>query len=296
MAEEITHNSSSSLAANRAVAANLNEMADLLEQQGADGFRVSAYRHASDTVSGLDQSLESIFARTGVKGLVALPAIGRSIAAAITEMIHTGRWAQLERLRGTTSPEKLFRTVPGIGPQLAARLHDQLHIDTLEALELAACDGRLKQVAGFGERRINMIKAILKERLDRRRLRNPQTGTLPSVEHILSVDQEYRQRAASGQLRKIAPRRFNPDSRAWLPVLHTRRENWIFTAMFSNTRRAHQLQKTNDWVIVFYHSDETAENQSTVVTETIGPWAGYRVVRGREKECADYYYRRNAAA
>ncbi len=283
-----------SLMANRVIATNLREMADLLEQQDADGFRVMAYRHAADTISKLERPLNSILAQSGIKGLIALPTIGQSIASAIAEMIHTGHWAQLNRLRGTTAPEKLFCTVPGIGPHLAARIHDQLHLDNMEALELAAYDGRLREVPGFGDRRIAIIQATLKERLGGRRIETSPIINAPSVEQILDVDREYRERTALGQLRKIAPKRFNPQGRAWLSVLHTRREDWLFTAMFSNTYRAHELKKTQDWVIIYYHTYKTGEHQSTVVTETVGPWSGYRVVRGREAECAEHYRTRAA--
>jgi putative hydrolase len=143
--------------ANEAIAAKLNEMADLLEQQQADGYRVTAYRHAARTVATLERSIEAIVREGGVAGLVKLPGIGRGIGAAIVEMMTTGRWAQLDRLAGLLEPEQLFRTIPGIGPELAERIHDELHIDTLEGLELAAHDGRLEQVPGIGPRRAAAI-------------------------------------------------------------------------------------------------------------------------------------------
>jgi hypothetical protein len=102
------------------------------------------------------------------------------------------------------------------------------------------------------------------------------------------VDAEYRRRAAAGELRHIAPRRFNPERRAWLPVLHTERGEHAFTALFSNTARAHQLGTTRDWVILYFERDGD-EDQCTVVSERAGPLAGRRVVRGREAECAAWY-------
>ena len=72
------------------------------------------------------------------------------LAQAIPQMVRTGRWAQLERLRGAVAPEQLFQSIPGLGPKLARRIHEHLDVDTLEALELAAHDGRLEQVPGFG--------------------------------------------------------------------------------------------------------------------------------------------------
>ena len=135
---------------NSAIADKLREMADVLEQQQADGFRITAYRRAADTLESLEQSVEEIVRIDGLPGLVELPGIGRGIGSAIMEMVTTGRWSQLERLQGALQPEQLFQTLPGIGPELAARIHDALHVDTLEALELAAHDGRLAN--GLGHR------------------------------------------------------------------------------------------------------------------------------------------------
>jgi hypothetical protein len=71
-------------------------------------------------------------------------------------------------------------------------------------------------------------------------------------------------------------------------VLHAERDGWSFTALFSNTARAHELGKTQDWVVIFYSRDGD-EGQCTVVTESRGPLAGRRVVRGRETECRAHY-------
>jgi putative hydrolase len=105
----------------------------------------------------------------------------------------------------------------------------------------------------------------------------------------LSVDREYREKAEAGKLRRIAPRRFNPDNIEWLPIFHTERGEWQFTALYSNTALAHELGRTQDWVVLYFHADSHVEDQRTVVTETQGPLKGRRVVRGRERECEDYY-------
>jgi hypothetical protein len=109
----------------------------------------------------------------------------------------------------------------------------------------------------------------------------------PSVETLLDVDREYRTQAALGQLPTIAPRRFNPEGKAWLPVLHTERGDWHFTALFSNTARAHKLGRTRNWVVIYYYDHSHREDQCTVVTETRGALRGERVVRGREEECRE---------
>jgi putative hydrolase len=274
---------------NREIVARLREAADLLEQQGANPFRVNAYRIAARTVAGLPEEAAVLFARKGLAGLIALPGIGRSLAAAIVEMVRTGSWVQLQRLRGAVEPRRLFRVVPGVGPELARRIHDRLGVDTLEALELAAHDGRLEKVDGIGPRRRAMISAALANMLRRGRPRQREEMAAPPVDMLLDVDREYREKASAGSLEKIAPRRFNPKAEAWLPIMHTQRGGWHFTVLFSNTARAHELGRVFDWVVMYFHADDEPEGQCTVVTETRGELTDRRVVRGREAECRMFY-------
>jgi hypothetical protein len=278
---------------NARCADRLREAADLLHAQGANPFRVSAYRKAADTIVGLPEELTAIIERQGVPGLEALPNVGRGIASALLEMTRTGRWTQLERLRGSADPVQLLTSVPGLGHRLAERIHEELHVDTLEGLELAAHDGRLESVPGVGPRRAAAIRASLQSMLSRSRPRRPAASggaaDEPPVPMLLDVDREYRERSAAGTLPTIAPRRFNPAGEAWLPVLHTVREGWHFTVLYSNTAQAHQLGRTRDWVVVYFYDDQHTEGQHTVVSETHGPLAGRRVVRGREAECRSFY-------
>ncbi len=279
---------------NEQVAAWLRQAAELLHAQGANPFRVGAYRKAAANVAAHAGSLRELFVARGLAGLDALPGVGPGIAAAIAEMLQTGRWVQLERLRGSLDPTVLFRTVPGVGPELARRIHDALGADTLEALEVAAHDGRLEAVPGVGARRTATIRAALAEILDRSRLRRPAPADVtgePPVAMLLDVDREYTEAAGAGALPTIAPKRFNPEGRAWLPVLHTVRGTWHFTALYSNTAKAHELDRTHDWVVLYFHDDHRAEAQRTVVTEQHGSLVGRRVVRGREDECRDHYDR-----
>src|SRR5690349_1685064 len=112
------------------IAGRLLQMADLLEHQGEQGFRAKAYRRAAAVVESLGRPLNEILTDEGREGLIALPAVGESIAAAIAEMVTTGRWSGLDRLTGELDPEALFMTVEGIGAKTAARAHRDLNIDT----------------------------------------------------------------------------------------------------------------------------------------------------------------------
>ena len=280
------------------IADRLREAAHLLHAQGASPYRVTAYRSAGDAVATQRRSVREIFEAEGVRGLDAIPHVGLGIAGAIAEMLMTQRWALLERLRGTTEPAALFRTVPGMGPALAARIHDWLHIDSLEGLEAAAHDGRLRTVPGIGERRLAAWRAALDAMLGRSRggqcFPGGDTTSEPGVDVLLDVDREHRDKAQAGKLRTIAPRRFNPDNSAWLPLLHTERAPWHFTALYSNTALAHKLDRVRDWVVIYFYDGDHVEHQRTVVTEIRGPLAGSRVVRGREEECRAWYTRTQA--
>lgn len=285
---------------NQAIASKLREMAEALDLQEADGFRVRAYVRAADTIDQLAKPIEEIFADGGIEALDALPGIGRGIASAIKEMLVTGRWSQLERLKGELEPELVFQTLPGVGPELAAKIHDILDVETLEALEVAAHDGRLETVPGVGPRRATAIRMALNERLGRRRVRpaaiEPHHHHAAPIAMLLDVDREYRAKSAAGTLRKIAPKRFNQTAEPWLPILHTRRGDWDFTALFSNTKTAHDLDKTSDWVVLYHHRRGEPEQQCTIVTEGSGPCSGQRVIRGRELECALHYGQLNSAS
>jgi hypothetical protein len=207
----------------------------------------------------------------------------------------------LERLQSDVAPERIFEQVPGIGEELSERIVRHLDVSTLEELEQAAHDGRLSDVPGFGEERVRSVRVSLAGLLShaaQRHARQVETdqdevAERPRVGLLLEIDRIYRERAEAGELRKIAPKRFNPDDEAWLPIMEEDRGDWHFTALYSNTAQAHRLNKTHDWVVIYYKRDGK-EGQATVVTESQGPLEGKRVIRGREAECLDYYKSKSA--
>lgn len=277
-------------AENGRIAADLRAFADLLAAQGEDGFRIRAYQTAADRIDALDRPLRRIYESEGIAGLIALPAIGDGIASAIVQMLTAGHWYQLDRLKGESVPELLFRTLPGVGPVLADRFSMQLDAQTLEDLE-TALRNPAATVPRLGRRRRQAILAAVAQRLaPLRRGRSPtHPAPPPPVSLLLEADTLYRRKAQAGELRKIAPRRFNPEGAAWLPVLHLRRGDWHLTLLYSNSARAHDLGRVGDWVVIYFHQGLGPEAQATVVTQMQGAQAGKRVVRGREEECAAYY-------
>jgi hypothetical protein len=278
--------------ANDQVAERLEELADLLEAQGANPFRCGAYRTAAQTVRKLTRSAHEILSKDGTEGLMRLPGVGRSLARTIEGLIQTGRTGLLDRLRGDSHGERALATVAGIGPKTAAMIHEELGIETLPELEAAAYDGRLAGLPGMGPKKVRSVRESLAGRFRRRpqipETRPRQSHDGPPVGELLDIDEEYRRKAEADRLPRIAPPRFNPTGQAWLPILHTHRDDRHYTALYSNTARAHEMGTTHDWVVI-YRDDSHGDGQWTVVTSQFGKLKGRRVVRGREAECADLY-------
>lgn len=280
---------------NEEVAGLLDRIASLLEAQGENPFRVGAYRRAAQSIRSWATKVSDLVLEGQEKELEDIPGIGERLAGLIVEYVRTGRTDLLDRLEAEVDPTAVFARIPGIGEELAARIVEELAVSSLEELEQAAYDGRLEQVEGFGPERVDAVRVYLSGLLSRAAAtrRRQEAGIeekpeRPPVELLLQVDEEYRRRAQAGELRRIAPRRFNPEGEAWLPVLETEKDGWSFTALYSNTARAHELGKTRDWVVIYYER-EGREGQATVVTATSGKLKGKRVVRGREPESRRYY-------
>lgn len=279
------------MADNKEIAAKLRQIATLLDQQNANPFRAGAYLSAAQTIQSLDEPVEALLKREGFSALLELPGIGEGIARSISEFVITGRMSRLESLQTGHDPIALFEQIPGIGPKSAHRIIETLHIDTLEALELAAHDGRLSTVPGFSAKKVALVQSWLAHVLGYRKPRTEphRPGVEPPVDLLLAVDLQYRKKDEAGELPKIAPKRFNPTGEAWLPIFHTTKQGWHFTALYSNTARAHQLDRAHDWVVIYFYDSQHREGQHTIVTETRGPETGRRIIRGREKECRAYY-------
>ena len=132
------------------IAAAFDHVADLLEYQGDNVFRVRAYRNAARTIGSLVESLASVRGGSGC-GLTDLDGIGADLASKIESLLDTGQLPLLDELHKQV-PAAVFELmrVPGLGPKKVKLLVDELGIDSLEALELACREGRVEKVKGFG--------------------------------------------------------------------------------------------------------------------------------------------------
>jgi DNA polymerase (family 10) len=136
---------------NATIAATFDEIADLLDIQGANPFRIRAYRNAARTIGELGTDLKALLQRGSQ--LTDIPGIGEDLASKIVEILETGGCQLLERLHKEVPPAvtDLLR-IPGLGPKRVKTLWHDLDIQTPEQLLRAARDGRIRGVHGFGEK------------------------------------------------------------------------------------------------------------------------------------------------
>jgi DNA polymerase (family 10) len=128
-----------------------NQVADLLEIEGANPFRIRAYRNASRAVSSLPRSVSDMLESD--EDLTELPGIGKDLAGKIKEIVRTGSLAQFEELKGKTplGLSQLMK-VEGLGPKRIRALNRNLGVTSLKELEEAARKGKVRELDGFGEK------------------------------------------------------------------------------------------------------------------------------------------------
>jgi DNA polymerase (family X) len=136
---------------NSDVARIFNQVADLLEIESANPFRIRAYRNASRTVAGLPKRVSDMV--EDGESLDDLPGIGKDLAGKIKEIVETGTLSQLEEIEKRTPPDlgELMK-IPGLGGKRVRALHKDLGISTTEELKEKAKQGEIRKLAGFGEK------------------------------------------------------------------------------------------------------------------------------------------------
>jgi len=137
---------------NREIADMFFEMADVLEMQGVD-WKPNAYRKAARAIETLSEPIEKVYAKGGIKALMDIPGVGQSLAAKIEEFLKTGKMKEFNQVvsKIPKGVEEMMH-VPSLGPKKVMRLYKKLGIKSLAGLEAAAKSGKLRKLAGFGEK------------------------------------------------------------------------------------------------------------------------------------------------
>jgi DNA polymerase (family 10) len=136
---------------NADIAEIFNRMADLLEIQGANPFRVRAYRNAARTVGGMSKNVAAMGGNG--KPLSDLPGIGKDLAEKIKEIIETGKLSQLKDLE-KEMPDGVHDVlkIPGLGPKKVKVLYEELKIGSVDDLKKAAEKKKIRELSGFGKK------------------------------------------------------------------------------------------------------------------------------------------------
>ncbi len=143
---------------NRQIAALLDETADLLEIGVGDPFRIRSYRRAAEAVEASTVQLSTLAAEP--KKLLAIPGIGKGMAANIQEIEKAGTFPLREELLLKYKPSMLeLLRLPGMGPKSVALFWDALQVGSVDELEAALEDGRAATLPRFGEKALDKLRA-----------------------------------------------------------------------------------------------------------------------------------------
>ncbi len=191
---------------NQQLADTFTLIANLLEIKGEIIYKTLAYRKAADSLTELGRDVSGIWQEEGIKGLQAIPGVGKAIAEKIDELLRTGELGFLDKL-GEEVPLSLadLLQIPGLGPKKVGLFWRELNITTLDDLEAAARSGELRKLPGMGAKsEQKVIKGI--EALARRTDRTPLGVAWPFAQELLAFLRtlpEVSAAEAAGSLRRM---------------------------------------------------------------------------------------------
>src|SRR2546421_6844777 len=136
-----------------------NQIADLLEIQGANPFRIRAYRRAALNVEGLADNIETLSLQGTLRNV---PGIGEDLANKIDEFLRAGKIAFHEELKQEVPPglAKMVE-IPSVGPKTAKEIYDRFRVETVEDLEALCRTDKLLSVPGFKQKTLdNILRGI----------------------------------------------------------------------------------------------------------------------------------------
>lgn len=189
---------------NAQVAEVFERIADLLELQGENIFRIRAYREAARQIANLPASIEEMWRSNRLQEI---PGVGQAIAEKIDELLATGRLRYLEELEARFPPGLVeMMRIPGVGPKRAMALFEKLGVSSVDELEQAAREGHVRTIPGFGVKtEQNILAGIARWRQHSARL--PLGRALPQAEQVIELlrDHPAVQRISyAGSLRRMA--------------------------------------------------------------------------------------------
>jgi len=184
---------------NKAIAELFDRMADVLEFQGENVFKVNAYRKAARVLKDMQEDVAQLLQENRLKDI---PGIGEALAKKIEEYLTTGHIAKIDETISTV-PSALIELlrIPNLGPKTLALAHKSLGVLNLEDLKAVIADGRLAKLPGMGEKKVENIRKGI-EWIEQHTGRIPLGEALPIAEGII---EELKKRAKGIDLGRITP-------------------------------------------------------------------------------------------
>jgi DNA polymerase (family 10) len=182
-----------------------NKVADLLEINGSNQFRIRAYREAAGLVTNQSRQIQDMIEND--EDLTKLPGIGDDLAAKMKEIVETGELKQLKELEKKLPIELTqLLDIEGLGPKRVAKLYQQLDIQSMSDLEQSLDKGEIKDLEGFGEKTQENIKQALKEYQERGQARTylkiAEEQVQPLIQYLKEIPQVKEVEAAGSYRRK----------------------------------------------------------------------------------------------
>lgn len=156
---------------NSDIADIFNKVADLLDIEGANQFKVRAYRNAAWNIQGLTESLADMVKQK--KDLTELPGIGDELAKKIQEIVRTGSLNYLKKLEKQIDPNLTeLLHVNGLGPKRVGQIYRELNITSVDELKKAAKEHKIQKLDGFGKKIEDKILEDLKDKKEEKNRKN----------------------------------------------------------------------------------------------------------------------------
>ncbi len=227
---------------NSDIADIFNKVADLLEIQGANPFRVRAYRDAARTIGGLSKSVADMISQE--KDLSGLPGIGQDLAGKIKTIIKEGSLPLLEDLKKKIPAELSdLMSIESLGPKRIHALYTNLNITSFKELQKAAEEGKVRSLSGFGEKTeqkiLEEIKRLKGEAMGRALLVEAEQIVSPYIEY-LKKDKSLKDIAVAGSFRR------RRETVGDLDILSTSKENSSLMDIFVNYEDVKKILSKGD--------------------------------------------------
>ncbi len=185
---------------------DLGFLTEVGEEDANSQFRARAYYRAADTIASLQEEVADIYRRSGLKGLLQIPSVGKAIAAKIEEMIKTGKVRALEEMRAKIPINvEEFSNIEGLGPKTIRAIYDTLKVKDLAELEKAAAEGRLREVPSLTEKKVqDILKRIeFAKKGKGRRIIGEVWPLIKEIEKVLSEVDGVKHAIAAGSVRRM---------------------------------------------------------------------------------------------